>query len=147
MSVPVVTFSSDNTVYFDKAIEIRNLVFENEQIYPPQFKKDSLEDLSDHFLLFANGIAVGTCRTRIIEENCMRIEKFAILKDYRSKGYGIFMISEIEKFSKSKGCSRLVFFSPKALENYFIRLGFTPEEASAGSQSSYECKKMMKPVR
>ncbi len=29
MSVLVVTFSSDNTVYFDKSIEIRNVVFEN----------------------------------------------------------------------------------------------------------------------
>lgn len=147
MSVLVVTFSSDNTAYFDKAMEIRNLVFENELIYPPQFKKDDLEEMSDHFLLFANEIAVGTCRTRIIEENCMRIEKFAILKDYRSKGYGIFMISEIEKFSKSKGCSKMVFFSPRTLENYFIRLGFTPEEASAVSQNNYECIKMLKPVK
>jgi predicted GNAT family N-acyltransferase len=75
-----------NSEDFESVFSIRKTVFVVEQKCPADIEFEN-EEISHHFLAFANGKPVGTCRWRKTE-NGYKCERFAVLKDYRSYGIG-----------------------------------------------------------
>jgi predicted GNAT family N-acyltransferase len=73
----------DNSLY-NKALEIRKLVFVKEQGVPESEELEN-EDEAVYFLLLVNGIAACTARYRIIG-NKIKLERFATLKNFRKQG-------------------------------------------------------------
>lgn len=69
------------------AFEIRKEVFVQEQEVPENEEYDQYEDTSVHFLATYKGQPAGTCRWRVTE-NGIKLERFAVLKQYRGKGVG-----------------------------------------------------------
>lgn len=71
------------------AFKIRNVVFVIEQQVDPSEEYDPEDEISTHFLAYYNDIPCGTCRWRFKESGIIKLERFAVLKEYR--GYGIGM--------------------------------------------------------
>ncbi|MBY0244666.1 MAG: GNAT family N-acetyltransferase [Sphingobacteriaceae bacterium] len=82
-----------NDVDLEKVFEIRKKVFVEEQNCPPELEWEN-EDVSTHFLAFLNDIPCGACRWRKTELG-YKLERFAVLKEFRAKGVGQFLVSNI----------------------------------------------------
>lgn len=70
----------------EQAFSIRNTVFVGEQNCPPELEREN-EEVSSHFLATIEGHPVGACRWRKTDVG-YKLERFAVLKEYRGKGVG-----------------------------------------------------------
>jgi predicted GNAT family N-acyltransferase len=71
----------------DVAFAIRRQVFVDEQKVRAEEEYDEYEVSSQHFLARADGVPCGTARWRRTS-NGVKMERFAVLKEYRSMGVG-----------------------------------------------------------
>jgi len=69
------------------AHKIREEVFVKEQNVPFEEEYDNYEQTSVHFLAFYQGKPCGTARWRFTE-NGIKLERFAVLKEFRNKKVG-----------------------------------------------------------
>ena len=76
-----------------KVFAIRKTVFVEEQNCPPELEWEN-EDVSVHFLARYNGEDAGACRWRKTE-NGYKLERFAVLKEFRGKGIASVMVETI----------------------------------------------------
>ncbi|KLT65589.1 GNAT family N-acetyltransferase [Pedobacter sp. BMA] len=76
----------------DKVFAIRKKVFVEEQNCPPELEWEN-EDISTHFLATQNGQPCGACRWRKTELG-YKLERFAVLKEFRGQGVGRALIAE-----------------------------------------------------
>jgi len=76
----------------DKVFAIRKIVFVDEQNCPPELEWEH-EDESTHFLASHNGQPCGACRWRKTDLG-YKLERFAVLKDFRGMGVGRALIAE-----------------------------------------------------
>lgn len=72
----------------EAAFDIRREVFCREQGVSEAEEIDGLDDQCRHYLARADGVAVGTARTRRLAGGEVKIERVAVLKPYRGRGIG-----------------------------------------------------------
>lgn len=82
-----ISFSFSDKRNIDLAFEIRRKVFVVEQEVEEREEYDEFEPTSIHYLVFVNEIPAGTARWRITE-NGIKLERFAVLKEYRNAQAG-----------------------------------------------------------
>ncbi len=78
-----------------KAFDIRREVFVIEQMVSETEEYDQ-EDVSTHFIALYDGKPIGTARYRTTP-NGIKLERFAILKSFRSMGVGSAILKQILK--------------------------------------------------
>lgn len=76
------------------ASAIRNEVFIQEQYVDPALEHDAFDYTADHYLLYLENTPVATARWRYTE-NGIKLERFAVLKTYRGKGFGDLLLKEV----------------------------------------------------
>ena len=110
-------------------LNVRQYVFVDEQNVP--FHEDEVleEELqSKTFLIYLNKEVIGTIRYREIAERVFKLERFAILKEYRGKGYGKqvidFMTNLIEY--KYNPCT-ITLNAQIQTANFYKKCGFKQE--------------------
>lgn len=77
----------------EKAFAIRKTVFVEEQNCPPELEWEN-EEVSIHFLAQYNHHDAGACRWRKTEKG-YKLERFAVLNEYRGKGIAQQMIKTV----------------------------------------------------
>lgn len=77
-----------------KAIEIRFQVFVNEQNVSKHLEYDGLDFDAVHYLITVDKTPVATARWRETEEG-IKLERFAVLKEYRGLALGILLLKYI----------------------------------------------------
>lgn len=77
----------------DKVFAIRKLVFVDEQNCPPELEWEN-EDVSTHFLALSDHQPCGACRWRKTDQG-YKLERFAVLKEFRGAGVGRAMIATV----------------------------------------------------
>lgn len=77
----------------EKVFAIRKSVFVEEQNCPPELEWEN-EDVSIHFLAKYEGENAGACRWRKTEKG-YKLERFAVLKEFRNKGIAQEMIRTV----------------------------------------------------
>ncbi len=75
------------------AFAIRKQVFVIEQNCPAHLEFEN-EEVSHHFLAFADEIPAGVCRWRQTP-NGYKCERFAVLKQFRSLGVGSYLLADL----------------------------------------------------
>ncbi|GAB4409912.1 MAG: GNAT family N-acetyltransferase [Microscillaceae bacterium] len=109
-----------------KAFQIREKVFVEEQKVPPALEYDTHELASRHFLAYLNGQAVGTARWRKTE-NGIKLERFAVLPEARGLGVGQALVqavmNDIDAHRHSAGYVRYLHAQKEAVSLY-ARFGF-----------------------
>lgn len=80
----------------DAAMSIRNMVFVDEQHVPADMEHDEYDAFARHFLARIDGRPCGTARWRKTEEG-IKLERFAVLKDFRKKGVGSALVAAVLK--------------------------------------------------
>lgn len=120
--IEVLPFRFDETKKFEQARAIRERVFVIEQKVDERDEFDEYEELSKHYLLIVNDKAVGTARWRQVG-NKVKLERFAIDKAYRNKGYGAKLLSKVISDAKTIGKPLYLHAQLKAIP-FYSRQGF-----------------------
>lgn len=100
--IEIKSYCFDNKTYADLGSKIRKKVFVKEQNVEPDIEFDNNENLSFHYLIYYKNKAVGTARWRQTCEG-IKLERFAILKEYRGLGLSAELIKRILDDTKDKG--------------------------------------------
>lgn len=73
---------------FDLVYSIRAQVFQFEHGVEEESELDGHEHISHHYLAYVDGEAVGTARWRMTLGGKVKLERFAVLKEWRGMGVG-----------------------------------------------------------
>ncbi len=120
MKVVHIEFKDQNQM--DKAKQIRVKVFVQEQNVP--FEEDWDEEYSENYLILNDEEqAIGTMRWRDLGEK-IKLERVAVLEEYRNNGYGEMLVREVIKDIKSKTNKPITLHSQLKAIPLYERIGF-----------------------
>ena len=90
-----------NRKELDNVMKIREIVFIREQKVPKGLEADGLDKLSKHVIVFYKNKPIGCARIRIIGKKA-KLERIALLKGYRGRGFGNAIVNYLIKYCKSR---------------------------------------------
>jgi predicted GNAT family N-acyltransferase len=129
--VEIIRFKTDDIENSKKAFLIRKKVFVEEQHCDPA-EEYEFEEESHHFLLQVDGTPVMTARWRETEKG-IKLERFAMLEEYRNRGLGRVLLKEVVKDVRPLNKKVYLHAQLKAVTFYqregFIAVGDIFEEA------------------
>jgi predicted GNAT family N-acyltransferase len=107
-----------------RCFDIRREVFVGEQSVPENLEIDGQDDAARHFAVKADGNIIATCRVRLMG-SAAKIERVAVLKDFRSKGIGRVLMRYILNELRKQGNIHLFKLSSQThAVPFYEKLGF-----------------------
>lgn len=109
------------------AFSIRTKVFVEEQNVPVEEELDNFDVLDgecQHVLLTKDDVAVGTGRVRLIEQYG-KLQRVAILKEYRQYGFGKVIILKLEQLAAELGATKAKLDAQVHAIGFYEKLGYT----------------------
>jgi len=125
MNIEVKRFQFEDTELTKTGNQIRQKVFVEEQKVDPKLEYDEFEKESQFYMLFVDEQPAGTARWRHTEKG-IKLERFAVLKEYRNKGYGSELLKDVMKDIVPLKKTIYLHSQLKAV-NYYQRIGFKAE--------------------
>ncbi|OGS40907.1 MAG: hypothetical protein A3K77_03325 [Euryarchaeota archaeon RBG_13_31_8] len=108
---------------FKEIIKIREKVFIKEQNVPKEIEIDELDKESKHFIVYIKNIPIGCARIRKINDYA-KLERIAILKEYRCRGFGKELTNFLINYCKRKGFNEIHIHSQIYVSSFYEKLGF-----------------------
>lgn len=105
-------------------MRIREAVFINEQNIPPEQEWDDLDSQATHFLSIDGNYAMGTARLTKETNECGRISRVAVLKDWRGLRIGESIINAAIQEAKIQGFKTLLLSAQKYATKFYQHFGF-----------------------
>lgn len=113
-----------NSVTYKDALKIRNKVFVDEQKVPPELEIDDLEDRSIHGVLYQSNQAIATVRLYPVNPDCFKVQRVAVLKEFRNQGFGKTLMLESEEKAKKMGAIQLELDSQNTAIPFYKKLAY-----------------------
>lgn len=128
-------------------LNIRNIVFVEEQNCPYDIEVVPEEEKeAKHFLIYDKETPIGTIRYREVGDRTFKLERFAVLKEYRGHGYGkqafLYLMNKLEE--EYNPCT-IYFNAQYQLLDYYKSLGFI-EEGETFYEANIKHIKMVKKI-
>ena len=109
----------------EKSYAIRTKVFCEEQKISKEIEFDNLDHLCSHFLIFNDKKVVATARVRQKEENILKIERVAVLFEFRRLKVGSTLIKNIiQYFINLNQNMSFILHSQVAVADFYKSLNF-----------------------
>ena len=108
----------------EQAFSIRHKVFVEEEGVDPKLEYNQEEE-SHHYLLLIAGKPIATARWRETEKG-IKLERFAVLPEFRNRGFGQIILKEVMKDVISLGKTIYLHSQLRALP-FYERNGFRKE--------------------
>ncbi|RXZ83199.1 GNAT family N-acetyltransferase [Paenibacillaceae bacterium] len=108
------------------ALDIRKQVFVEEQKVPIEEEIDQYDVIgadARHVLLVDQGVPVATGRL-IYYHGAAKMQRIAVLQEYRSKGYGRILLMVLEKLARELGLEASILDSQCQAEVFYNKLGY-----------------------
>ena len=122
-------FPVSNDEEMQACIAVRQTVFIEEQQVPAEREQDGLDEKSFHFGIYADGRVIGTCRVRLAG-SAAKIERVAVLKEFRNKGIGGFLMRYIlQELGRDTAIQLFKLSSQAQAIPFYERLGFVKRGA------------------
>lgn len=102
---------------------IREKVFIEEQKVTPQLEWDGKDEEAIHFLAYQDEKVIGCARAFVIE-NHMQLGRMAVLKEYRNKGIGSFLIEKAITTAKLNQLSKISISAQCHAIDFYKKFGF-----------------------
>ena len=112
--------------YQDKIAAIKHIrtqVFQKEQGVSPELEFDGLDADAIQFLAYLNGKAVATARIREIDADTVKIERLAVLPEYRKQGIGKQLMESALSVSRLDK-SQVIVHAQEYIASLYQQLGF-----------------------
>ncbi|WP_410511662.1 GNAT family N-acetyltransferase [Paenibacillus sp. BR2-3] len=110
-----------------KGLDIRTKVFVEEQKVPAEEEIDEYDVISGnvhHVLLMDEGVPVATGRMIYYKADTAKMQRIAILKEYRSKGYGRVLLLALEEMARELGLKSAILDGQCQAEPFYTKLGY-----------------------
>ena len=109
----------------NKSYAIRTRVFCEEQKISKEIEFDNLDHLCGHFLIFDDLKAIGTARVREKEKDLLKIERVAVLKEFRRLKVGSILIKNVIKHYLNLDDNKsIILHSQVAVADFYKSLNF-----------------------
>ena len=109
----------------EKSYRIRTKVFCEEQKISKEIEFDNLDHLCVHFLIFDDKKAIATARVRQKEKNIFKIERVAVLIEFRKLKVGSVLIKNIiEQFINLNDKISIILYSQVSVKDFYRSLNF-----------------------
>ena len=109
----------------DQSHAIRTKVFCEEQKISKEIEFDNLDHLCSHFLIFDNNKVIATARVRQKEKDFLKIERVAVLLEFRRLKVGSILIKNIIKHYMDLDDNKsIVLHSQVAVADFYKSLNF-----------------------
>jgi predicted GNAT family N-acyltransferase len=124
--------SNDNVVIrplknqreFKKALEVRHRVFVSEQQVAEELEQDGLDPECIHFIAKLKTFIVGTGRLREIDPGTVKIERMAVLAEFRNRGIGRKLLDSMLDYAREEGYRKSTLHAQKNAINFYKRADF-----------------------
>lgn len=93
---------------YQEALDVRYQVFVEGQNVPEDLERDGEDENCTHFLIRLGDEPVGAGRLRSIDESIVKIERMAVLPEYRDTGYGRQMLDRMLEFARDKNFQKAI---------------------------------------
>ncbi|WP_017814643.1 GNAT family N-acetyltransferase [Paenibacillus shenyangensis] len=116
-----------NQQQLDACFAIRRKVFIEEQNVPEHIEIDDYDRLDSsayHVLLLDKGQPVATGRITTYTDGSAKMQRVAVLPDYRKGGYGSSLMNGMEDCARSHGYIRAILDAQCHAEGFYDRLGY-----------------------
>jgi len=113
----------DSDIYRD-SVQIRKIVFVQEQDVPEDLEIDSLEDKCTYFNLYIGDKAVATARFYPTDDNGIHVQRVAVLKDFRQQHLGSELLNFIFQYAKDKNFDYIILGAQDHAQAFYTKLGF-----------------------
>lgn len=121
----LITKDTMSGIYLD-AVRIRQKVFVQEQGVPTNLEIDKNEAYSVHFVLYtADNKPAATVRLLPLDEQTFKLQRMAVLKEYRGKKLGAKIIAEAESFAQKQAFKKIELGAQLTAEPFYQKLGYT----------------------
>ncbi len=107
-------------------LKVREIVFTFGMHIQHSLDVDGNDKISDEYHLFKamyDGKIVGTIRAKL-EGDTIRLQRFAVLNDYRNLGIGIEIFRYVMSYYKNLGFKHIYFDAMLYVKELYERLGF-----------------------
>ncbi|MEM8898132.1 MAG: GNAT family N-acetyltransferase [Bacteroidota bacterium] len=116
----------DTDDQFNREFDIRTRVFVEELSVWQEDEYDGFDHLANHYLAYLDGKAIGTGRwRRDLRASRIKIERIAVLADYRKKGVGTALVKKMLEVTPDT-VERYVH-TPIPTIGFFEKCGFVEE--------------------
>jgi predicted GNAT family N-acyltransferase len=119
--IEIKRFTIDDKSLAEQAFFIRRKVFVDEQGVDKTLEYDK-EDQSNHYLLILAGKPIATARWRETEKG-IKLERFAVLPEFRNRGFGEIILKEVLTDVKLSGKTIYLHSQARAVP-FYERNGF-----------------------
>ncbi|MHB1301460.1 MAG: GNAT family N-acetyltransferase [Burkholderiales bacterium] len=109
-----------------KALELRKEVFVFEQGVPLELEIDEMDETAIHFVLLLEGEVAATLRL-LPQDNCVKIGRVAVRKDFRSMGIGTLLMKRAIEHAIREGFPEAVLDAQHDSMRFYEKLGFSAE--------------------
>ncbi|HEX9896900.1 MAG TPA: GNAT family N-acetyltransferase [Dehalococcoidales bacterium] len=108
----------------DGAFSVRREVFIGEQNIAEEEEYDGLDDDCLQFIARSGGKIIGTARVRFLSPDHAKIERMAVLKQFRRQGIGKRVLTCIEEELKGQAVTEAVLHAQKIAVPFYQACGF-----------------------
>jgi predicted GNAT family N-acyltransferase len=111
----------------NQCFSIRKKVFVEEQGVPADLEIDEFDvspDACGHILLLSDGQPAGTGRWRQYNADTAKLQRLAVLVEYRGRGIGKKLIEVLEKAAREAGNQFCILDGQIHAESFYHKLGY-----------------------
>ena len=109
----------------DQVLKVREVVFILGQKVDWDEEMDGLEDQATHIIALLDNNPVGCARLRIIDDRA-KLERIAVLHEYRKMGIGIAITNFLVEQAKKKGVREAYMHAQIYANDFYKKCGFKP---------------------
>lgn len=112
----------ENQDEFDQVVDIRKKVFVEEQKVPLDLEIDGLDSEALHVVAYLDDESVGCARIRT--NKYAKLERIAVIKKHRGKGFGRQITDFLINYCKQRGFDEICLHSQTYVSGFYKKHGF-----------------------
>jgi predicted GNAT family N-acyltransferase len=123
ITIKVVSYSQE----IQALEQIRRIVFREEQNIAEELEFDGLDETSEHLLAYVHQETIGTLRIREVDPKMVKIERLAVLSQFRNQGIGRQLMEyAIALITEKNQYEQIVIHAQYHLKKFYLTFGFQP---------------------
>lgn len=108
----------------DDAHAIRRTVFVDEQDISEAAEFDDLDESARHFVARVGSDPAGTARVRLLDAETAKIERVAVLPEYRGRGVGESVMRAAHEYARNEDRSRALLHAQARVSAFYESMGY-----------------------
>ena len=85
----------------------------------------SMEKNQSHFVLLTNDTIIGCVISKEVSNEIAQIRQMAIDDCFQGKGYGEYLLKEVEKYLKNQGHNKIILHARKTAYKFYKKCGYS----------------------